>query len=95
MKKIEKVIGKLTESQLEVFRGLQHCLNAAKFVIDECISLYYKRECDFISASEFIKATIHELEQRKKLEYQMWENIKKQFNLSNEEFTRLEINEDT
>lgn len=94
MKKSEKIIGKLTDGQLSVFRGLQHCLKAGSFAIEVTAKCYDNKEIGLGTAKSFIHEILGELEIRKKLEAQMWDKIKAEFNIG-EEFNRLWIDPDT
>lgn len=94
MKKFEREIGVLTEGQLKVFHGLEHCLNAARFCIDVTAKSYDDNHCSLGTAKSFIQQILHELEDRKKLEYEMWIRIKVQYNLTDDEFLRCHINPD-
>jgi hypothetical protein len=94
MKKFERKIGVLTEGQLKVFHGLEHCLKAARFCIEVTAKAYDQKYCELETARDFIKQVLHELEDRKKLEYEMWDKLRKQYNLTDEEFVRCHINPD-
>ena len=94
MKKIERKLGDLTASQKEVVRGLQHCLEAGKFCIQVTVKGYNDKEYSLDTARDFIKSTLHNLEDTKKLEWQMWEKIRKQYELNDDEFKRTWIDID-
>lgn len=94
MKKFEREVCNLTDSQLEVFRNLSHCLNAARFCIDTVIKSHDDDECKLSTAHNFIQQVLFELEDRKKLEYRMYENIAKDNRLSEQEMLKLDINPD-
>ena len=94
MNKVDKTIGRLTPQHLEVFRNLGYCLEAAKFAIDVIAKCHEDKECGLVTARDFIREILFELEHRKKLEMEMWDRIKKEYNVSDEDFAKLEINPD-
>jgi alanyl-tRNA synthetase len=95
MKKYDRQIGILTKGQLDVFRSVQHCVQASKVVIDACIKARDEKTIEHKTAFDFIHSSMIEIEKRKKLEMQMWDKIKEEYNISNEEFRKTHIDEDT
>ena len=95
MKKIEKTVGKLTEAQIDVYRKMSHCLNAARFCIEVTAEAHDKKEINLDTSRNFIKEVLHELEDRKHLEYQMWARLREEYKLTDDEFRRAWIDEDT
>lgn len=94
MKKKERVLGKLSEEQLEVFRGLEHCLNAASFIIDVVSENIDKKHTSFDTGRSLIEATLHELEGRKIMEMAMYDRLKREYFLTDEELSKIEIDPD-
>ena len=94
MKKIERKLGSLNENQLDVFRKLECCLKAARFCIDKVTETYDKGECKLSTSRDFIKEILLELEDRKFIEMRMFDKIKNDYKLNDDEFRRLEINPD-
>ena len=93
--KYERKLGELTEKDLDTFRSLQHCLNAAKLLIRESEKLEDEGDIQHETAIAFIRSTLYELEDRKKLELSIWDKIGQKYNLTKEEFERLDIDTDT
>ena len=94
MKKFEREIGTLTEGQLKVFHGLEHCLKAARFCIEVTAKSHDDKLCNLETARSFIQQVLHELEDRKKLEYEMWVRIREEYKLTDDEFPRCHVNSD-
>lgn len=95
MIRIEKVLGILNTGQLEVFRGLQHCLKAARLAVETTAETHTDGKCSLATAKSFIKEILYELETRKKMEFEMWSRLKEEYNIGDKDFSRLEINPDS
>ena len=93
--KIEKTLGKLEDNNLEIFRKLRHCLKAARFCIDVVSDSYDNEKIKLATARDFIKEILFEIEIRKNLEHNIWTKLKKSYELSDDEFKRLHIDEDS
>lgn len=93
--KFERTLGKLTERQLDVFRSLQHCLNAARTCLHMANELHESGKCTMLSVKSFTQQVLFELEDRKKMEYRIYEKLAKEYELTEDEFLRLDINPDS